>query len=209
MLRVREIFPTIQGEGRWTGAPALFVRLQGCDVGCPWCDTKESWPVDAEVQMVIRGRDLALHLLEERNANPAYHRIVLTGGEPCIYDLRPATGALHGYGFRSQIETSGTYPVKCHNDAWVTVSPKWDMPGGREVLDEALGRANELKCVVGKPEDVERAVGCWTHYQRSQGVQLFLQPLWGSQKALELCVVACQETGAHLSVQSHKYLGLP
>lgn len=209
-LRIREIFPTIQGEGRWTGAPSLFVRLQGCDVGCPWCDTKESWPYDAkDILVALPGRELARYLIELYGARPGYHQIVITGGEPAAYDLRDTTEGLVSRGFTVSLETSGTYPIRVHDDTWVTVSPKWDMPGGRAVRDDALERANELKCVVGKPADIERALCAWTPRQRANGCQLFLQPLSQSKAATALCVTACLETGAHLSAQTHKYLDLP
>ena len=209
-LRIREIFPTIQGEGRYTGAPSVFVRLQGCDVGCPWCDTKESWDFGAhDILVVVRGRDLADLLRAQHGAKPGIHHIVITGGEPAAYDLLEATAGLIARGFTVSVETSGTYPLRVHDDTWVTVSPKWDMPGGRKVRDDVLYRANELKCVVGKDADVDRAVDAWLPEQRANGVQLYLQPLSMSSKATELCVAACLETGAHLSPQTHKHLGLP
>lgn len=209
-LRVREIFPTIQGEGHWAGAPALFVRLQGCDVGCPWCDTKESWDFGApDILIALPGTALPDYLVKHYGANPAVHHIVLTGGEPAAYDLVVLTTMLISRGFRVSLETSGTYPIRVHDDTWVTVSPKWDMPGGRKVRDDALYRANELKVVVGKAEDIERGVNAWGHAQRAAGCQLYFQPLSQNAKATALCVDACLETGAHLSPQTHKYLGLP
>lgn len=208
-LRVREIFPTIQGEGRWSGAPSIFVRLQGCDVGCPWCDTKESWDFGApDILVALPGRVLVDYLVKHYGAKPSIHHIVITGGEPAAYDLVEATTALCTRGFAVSLETSGTYPIRVNDEVWVTVSPKWDMPGGRKVRDDALYRANELKVVVGKAADVDRAMDTWTHGQRANGCQLYLQPLSQSSKATEICVAACLDTGAHLSPQTHKYLGL-
>lgn len=209
LLRVSEIYPTIQGEGRFTGAPAMFVRLQGCDVGCPWCDTKHTWDRDADVLVELEDRYLASYLQSHYAAKPGVHHVVITGGEPASYDLLRGTTNLCGSGYRTAIETSGTYELRVHEDVWVTVSPKWNMPGGRKVLDSVLYRANELKCVVGKAEDVEAALAAWSTAHRARGVQLYLQPLSQSPKATKLCIDACLETGAHLSAQTHKYLQLP
>ncbi len=140
---VNEVFETLQGEGVFTGVPAIFVRLQGCPVGCPWCDTRQTWDKLEHNQVkpadVIRtdgsiGR-WALHdaksLLEAFKLQGFNARhIVITGGEPCLYPLTEMTEAFNAAGFRTQIETSGTFEVNCSADTWVTVSPKVGMKGG-------------------------------------------------------------------------------
>ena len=121
------MFETIQGEGVYTGVPAIFVRLQGCPVGCPWCDTKHTWTLDENlidsVDAVVNKSeeserffgisDLGLLALFEQQGYNAKH-VVITGGEPCMYDLTGLTELLHERGFTSQIETSGTYGAQTH-----------------------------------------------------------------------------------------------
>lgn len=156
MLPINEIFETIQGEARKAGTPSVFVRLQACPVRCPWCDTKHTWFVDPErrvsiADMMIKTEDthtLAMMSPEDVllavQAFSARH-VVITGGEPALYDLRPLTTLLVGSGFSVQLETSGTQAILANPYTWVTVSPKVGMPGRRSVLAEALRRANEIK----------------------------------------------------------------
>jgi len=196
MFRVTELFPTIQGEGRFTGEPSTFIRLQGCDVGCPWCDTKHTWDFEGPAA------DMVLDELVVRCREADQRHVVITGGEPCAQDLHPLTSTLIGNGHTVQIETSGTYEVHVHRETWVTCSPKFSMPGGREVRDDALRRADEIKLVVGKAADVDRAL------QLLNYGPVWLQPLSQNQKATDLCVQACLEHGFRLSVQTHKYIGV-
>jgi len=202
MLPISEIFLTIQGEGMNVGRPAMFVRTQGCDVGCPWCDTKHSW-LEIEAKMTFAEPELVRVLENEYGLLP-HHLVVITGGEPCAHNLREFTGLLHDKGYNVQIETSGTYDVQCDARTWVAVSPKIDMPGGRTLSDQAMARANELKFVVGKEEDVDTAMAIWAHHR----VPLSLQPVSQNKKATALCVEACLRTGAHLSLQTHKFIGI-
>ena len=155
-LNINEMFETIQGEGAHTGIPSIFVRLQGCPVGCPWCDTKHTWTLDnalvTTAQQVIDKTNESEHFFEidenkllslfSEQGYVAKH-VVITGGEPCMYDLRPLTTLLHNNGFSTQIETSGTYEVLCDDRTYVTVSPKINMKGGMPVLLSALERANK------------------------------------------------------------------
>jgi len=200
MLPISEIFLTVQGEGIHAGTPAMFVRLQGCDVGCPWCDTKHSW-LAINAKMTAAPAELVRVLVHEYGLLP-HHLVVITGGEPCTYDLRELTATLHDKGYKVQIETSGTYPVKCDDRTWVTVSPKIDMPGKRPIVASAIERADEIKFVVGKEEDVDTAIAM------SGETHLYLQPVSQSKKATQICVDACIRTGAHLSLQTHKYIGI-
>ena len=219
MLPVNEIFETVQGEASWTGTPAVFVRFQGCDVGCPWCDTKHTWAVDpakevpAAVMFTKRADsgtyarffpgDLVLQILSTTTAR----HVVLTGGEPALYDLTALSRVLIEAGRSVQLETSGTSKIQIDAAAFVTLSPKLNMPGGLEVRQDAIIRGDELKWPVGKPADVERLKHFLTAY-RFSGKRVWLQPLSQSPKATALCIAAATQNGWRISVQTHKFLGL-
>ncbi len=142
------MFEIIQGEGVFTGVPAVFVRLQGCPVGCAWCDTKQTWEtLDSDQtsfsQILLKTNDAptwcqatAQEVVQRYQAQgyQAKH-IVITGGEPCIYDLTELTQAFEAMGCRCQIETSGTYEVCATENTWVTVSPKVAMKGKLPILE--------------------------------------------------------------------------
>lgn len=211
MLPVNEYFTTIQGEARFTGTPCLFIRLQGCDVGCAWCDTKHTWdlsnPVDHVDGKQTDSDSFAYYseesLLELAKSSGVKH-VVLTGGEPAAYDLTKLTGLLHDEGFSVQIETSGTYEIKCDSRTWVTVSPKIGMAGGRKVLESALKRANEIKHPVGKAKDLINLV----ELIGDETENVWLQPLSQNEKSTSICVKAAMDKGYKLSVQTHKYIGV-
>ncbi|MBO4221969.1 7-carboxy-7-deazaguanine synthase QueE [Bradyrhizobium neotropicale] len=213
-LPLNELFETIQGEGSKTGMPSTFVRLQGCEVGCPWCDTKHTWHMteaapllevldktgsDARFAWVSVGQ--LVHLVSERRSR----HVVLTGGEPCQYDLETLTAQLLDAGLSVQIETSGTEPVRAEADVFVTLSPKLNMPGGRTIVEATLERADEVKMPIGKLDDVtrlERLLSRRKSLLTQQ--QIWLQPLSESQKATELCRQAAAERGWRVSLQMHK-----
>jgi 7-carboxy-7-deazaguanine synthase len=218
MIPVNEVFETFQGEAFWTGTPSVFLRLQSCGVGCPWCDTKHTWELKPE--NVIDVATMADKLLDA----PTYARmtvadimgllgtftarhIVITGGEPCLYDLTELTQAILASGRRVQIETSGTQPIRVATGSWVTVSPKIGMPGGFKVLADALARADEVKLPVGKMIDIERldALLVETGVKPST---VWLQPLSQSDKATALCVDVATARDYRVSLQVHKYLGV-
>lgn len=209
MYPVNEYFTTIQGEARWTGTPSFFLRLQGCDVGCHWCDTKHTWKLEnliASVSDKTEDTDGYTYLTVESIINlvkeSGVKHVVITGGEPATYNLNPLTIGLLEQGFTVQLETSGTYEINCHPNVWVTVSPKENMKGGRSVLDSAISRADEIKYPVGKQRDVEAA-------RKYLGdVRVWLQPLSQSKKATELCVEACLTEGFNLSIQTHKFINV-
>ena len=158
---INEIFQSVQGEGSFTGVPSIFVRFQGCPVGCPWCDTQHTWVVDEAQQIPIHdlakksqdaptysGFSLADLLAEFTRREYTAHHVVITGGEPCMHDLVLLTTGLIEAGYSVQIETSGTFDIRVHADTFVTVSPKINMPGKYPVLETALQRANEIKHAV-------------------------------------------------------------
>jgi len=220
LLPVNELFPTIQGEGTWTGTPATFVRLQGCPVGCPWCDTKYTWPIegaDERPLSSILAKDAATSstfasisvpvLVAAVKQNPERH-VVLTGGEPCLYDLGSLSAALLEEGFSVQVETSGTHPVRIDSRAWVTVSPKIDMPGGFPVLPAALRRADEIKHPVGTRRDVQRLLDLLADAELDPVPPIYLQPLSGSPKATALCIEAARHKGWRVSIQVHRFIGV-
>ncbi|MEO6959504.1 MAG: 7-carboxy-7-deazaguanine synthase QueE [Burkholderiaceae bacterium] len=217
MFLVNEVFQTIQGEASYTGTPALFLRLQGCPVGCPWCDTKHTWRVAPEHAVAISV------MLEKQSDAPTFARmtwqdlvdtvrkfqarhVVITGGEPCCYDLTQLTSELIGLGYSVQVETSGTYPVCVHPQTWVTVSPKIGMPGGLTVLPDALWRANEIKHPVGREQDIDnlRVVLRGANPK----ALVWLQPLSQSRRATALCIREATTNGWRVSVQTHKFLGV-
>lgn len=210
-LPVNEYFTTIQGEARFTGTPCLFIRLQGCDVGCGWCDTKHTWdlsnPVDHVDGKQIESDSFAYYSEEALMAlakSSGVKHVVLTGGEPATHDLTKLTGLLHDEGFSVQIETSGTYEIKCDSRTWVTVSPKIGMAGGRKVLESALTRANEIKHAVGKAKDLINLV----ELIGDETENVWLQPLSQNEKSTSICVKAAMDKGYKLSVQTHKYIGV-
>ncbi|GGA73699.1 7-carboxy-7-deazaguanine synthase [Neiella marina] len=219
---INEVFQTIQGEGVHTGVPALFVRLQGCPVGCAWCDTKHTWDVEADDEVdsnIIVSKKVdspqytkldseQLVNLFQQQGYQARH-VVITGGEPCMYDLTPLTGYLIANGYSVQIETSGTYPIKAAEQTWVTVSPKVGMKGGMKVLTEALQRADEIKHPVARQQDIdnldELMVGAELN---SADVFVCLQPISQKARATRLCMETCIARNWRLSVQTHKYIGI-
>ena len=136
--------------------------------------------------------------------------IVITGGEPCIYDLQPLTSAFEAIGCRCQIETVGTSEVLCSDNTWVTVSPKIAMKGKLEVLDSALQRANEVKHPVKTQKDIESTWGCATQHVHNANLKptSALQPISQKPRATELCMETCIKRNWRLSIQTHKYLNI-
>lgn len=218
MLKVNELFETIQGEGVWTGTPAIFLRLQGCPVGCAWCDTKHTWEVDPDQESsfdIVKNKkvdsqrwcqisveDILLHCMERYTAR----HLVITGGEPCMYDFVSLTSQFEKAGFTCQIETSGTFDVKVSESAWVTVSPKLGMKGGFNMKAQALSRANEIKHPVGTHKDIENLHELLSKFDVHNNIVLALQPISQKTRATELCIEACIKNNWRLSIQTHKYL---
>lgn len=218
-LPVNEIFETFQGEAHFTGTPAIFIRLQGCDVGCPWCDTKHTWALDPANEIPAEqvaakvedaptfGRMTVEQLVTECSARPSRH-VVITGGEPARYNLLPLSRALASAGKSVQLETSGTQPVKIDARAWVTVSPKIGMPGGFGIRQDAMQRADEIKYPVGKPADINELQALLAHGHQRVDAGVWLQPLSQHKRATELCMIAARHYGWRVSLQTHKFLGV-
>lgn len=220
-LNINEMFETIQGEGAHTGIPSIFVRLQGCPVGCPWCDTKHTWEIKADLSVtpaavINKGQESETYFISDEAALLAQFSIegyvakhvVITGGEPCMYDLRPLTKLLHDNGYSTQIETSGTFEVLCDARTYVTVSPKLNMKGGYDVLVSALERANEIKHPIAMQKHIDELDALLANVSSLEGKQVCLQPISQQKRATELAVKTCIERNWRLSLQTHKYIGI-
>jgi organic radical activating enzyme len=194
---VMEHFYTLQGEGHHQGSAAYFIRLGGCDVGCVWCDVKESW--DASAHPMMESADL-VSLIKKTAAEI----VVITGGEPLMYDLAPLTGALKDAGLRTHLETSGAYPLSGEWD-WICVSPK----KFKAPLPELLPKAHELKVIIYNASDFD-----WAEKYAallSPDCRCFLQPEWSRAALMTPGIV--EYVKAHprwqLSLQVHKYINVP
>ncbi|WP_323902712.1 7-carboxy-7-deazaguanine synthase QueE [Aeromonas hydrophila] len=218
---INEIFQTIQGEGVFTGLPAIFVRLQGCPVGCPWCDTRHTWGVDPAREVGVQA------VLDCSNESDGWSKmsteqilasfqqlgyqarhVVITGGEPCLYDLQDLSAALIEAGYQVQIETSGTSEIQTHEQTWVTVSPKINMKGGLPVLVSALERANEIKHPVATERHVEELDALLATARLRENVVIALQPISQKPRATQLAMATCIARNWRLSIQTHKYLDI-
>ncbi|WP_258006722.1 7-carboxy-7-deazaguanine synthase QueE [Vibrio diazotrophicus] len=221
MYKVNEMFETIQGEGVFTGVPAVFVRLQECPVGCAWCDTKQTWEANEQDQqsfdqVIVKTGDSPnwcsasaqqIIAMYQSQGYTAKH-IVITGGEPCIYDLVPLTQAFEEIGCQCQIETSGTFEVKATKDTWVTVSPKVAMKGKLPVIESALLRANEIKHPVATDKDIENLDQLLQSANVPESTVIALQPISQKPRATQLCIDTCVARNWRLSIQTHKYLSI-
>lgn len=196
-LPVMEHFYTLQGEGFHQGRAAYFVRLGGCDVGCVWCDVKESW--DAAAHPLLSIEDL----LAEIKKTPA-EIVVVTGGEPLMHNLDAFTGALQNAGLRTHIETSGAHPLSGRWD-WICLSPK----KFKAPLPGILQQAHELKVVVYHPSDFQWAEQYAT--EMASGCRLYLQPEWTKSGTVTPMLVDYIKTHPRwtLSLQVHKYIQVP
>lgn len=192
-----EEFYTIQGEGFYQGEAAYFIRLGGCEVGCVWCDVKESWDVNAHPAVPVNA--IAAHA-RESGANIA----VVTGGEPLMHNLDALTGELKAAGLRTNIETAGVYPVTGTWD-WICLSPKKFMAPHTSVPP----LANELKVVIYHKSDFAWAEEYAARV--SAQCELFLQPEWS--RADEVIPMIVEYVKAHprwkVSLQLHKYMNIP
>ena len=196
-LPVMEHFYTIQGEGRHQGRAAYFIRLGGCDVGCVWCDVKDSW--DASKHPLISIEELITTVAK----TPA-KLVVITGGEPLMHDLTTLTASLKANGFETNIETSGAHPLSGMWD-WICLSPK----KFKAPLKDVIPFANELKVVIFNKTDFE-----WAEKYAAQVAshcKLYLQPEW--DKASTVTPLIIDYIKAHpqwqLSLQIHKYINVP
>ncbi len=220
LYKINEVFETIQGEASFTGTPSIFLRLQGCPVGCAWCDTKQTWDVDNVYKVSLDDTvekkadsdhwaeataEQVLALFKERGYNAKH--VVITGGEPCMYDLNPVCELLHANGYSTQIETSGTFEILVPEQTWVTVSPKINMRGGYKVLRSAMQRADEIKHPVAMQKHVEELEDLFLKTSVNPRL-VYLQPISQKTSATKLAIETCIAKNWRLSVQVHKYLGI-
>ena len=189
-----ETFTSVQGEGVHTGVPSFFIRLAGCDVGCVWCDVKESW--DKEKHPL-----LSLDSLVEAAVGSGVKVVIVTGGEPTMHDLSPLTEALRNEGMRIHLETSGTQKLTGLFD-WITFSPK----KFKAPLEEYFQLANELKVVINHKSDIE-----WSHElsaRMNEHAQWFMQPEWDKREIMLPLIFEWVLKNPHwrVGLQIHKYM---
>lgn len=196
-LPLMEDFYTIQGEGFYQGSAAYFIRLGGCDVGCVWCDVKESWDVNAHPSVSV-------DTMMERAKASGTEIVVVTGGEPAMHDLTTLTRALNANGMRTHIETSGVYPLTGQWD-WVCFSPK----KFKEPHPSVFAQADELKVIVYNKSDL-----AWAEEFAAvvrPDCQLYLQPEWSKEKEMLPLIIDYVKANPQwqVSLQVHKYMNIP
>ena len=188
-----ETFHSIQGEGAWTGVNAFFIRLGGCDVHCPWCDTKQSW--NSKLHPQRSTEDL---VTEAKAVNPAI--VIITGGEPLMHNLNHLTAAIKKLGMQVHLETSGSHPFSGNFD-WVTFSPKQFKPPHPSIY----AHVNEIKVVVVNKYDLK-----WAEQQAalvSPQAYKYLQPEWNTPQSKELIFdYILRYPQWRISLQTHKLL---
>ncbi len=196
-LPLVEAFYTIQGEGFHQGKAAYFIRLGGCDVGCVWCDVKESWDASAHLLQTVS------EMVRQAKKHPARIAVV-TGGEPLMHDCSALTHELHEAGFQTHIETSGAYPLSGEWD-WICLSPK----KFKHPLQDVIERADELKVVIYHPSDFK-----WAESYAEKvnpACRLFLQPEWSKREVVMPLISSyiMENPGWEFSIQLHKYIHMP
>lgn len=204
-LPVMEHFYTIQGEGYHQGKAAYFLRLGGCDVGCVWCDVKDSWDADKHpkfdideiVNFVVEGSSV-------KDNTVMAVMVVITGGEPLMHSLDQLTGKLKDKGFLTNMETSGSHPLSGNWD-WICLSPK----KFKAPLPEVIAAAHELKVVIFNKSDFE-----WAEQFAAQvnpDCKLYLQPEWDKASTVTPLIIDYikQHPKWRISLQVHKYMNIP
>ena len=192
-----EHFYTIQGEGFYQGNAAYFIRLGGCDVGCVWCDVKDSWDATKHPLMSV---DFLCNEVKKTAAKI----VVITGGEPLMHNLTELTSALHAVGLQTNIETSGSHNLSGSWD-WICLSPK----KFKAPLPESLQVANELKIIIYNKSDF-----AWAEEYAAQvapACKLYLQPEWSKEKEMIPLMVEYIKDNPkwEMSLQLHKYINVP
>ena len=196
-IPLMEDFYSLQGEGFYSGRSAYFIRIAGCDVGCVWCDVKESWnesdhPVVPIPDIIARVKKSGTEF------------VVITGGEPAMYDLTELTASLQSLNVEIAIETSGAYKLTGQLD-WVCLSPKkFKLP-----LEENYAKANELKMIIFNKHDLK-----WSEELKAKVVKsckLYIQPEWSKEKEMLPLMInyVKKNTYWNISLQTHKYLNIP
>lgn len=195
-LPVMESFYTIQGEGYYKGSAAYFIRIAGCDVGCHWCDVKESW--DSDIYPIKSVNEIV------QNVNNKCEIVVITGGEPLIWDMNPLTELLKENNFKTHLETSGSHKLTGDWD-WICLSPK-----KRKIpLNQVYKKADELKIIIYNKHDLKFAEE--EAKKVSKNCILYLQPEWGKRDQMMPIIVdyIMNNVKWKVSLQTHKYLNIP
>jgi len=196
LLPLMEAFYTLQGEGYHKGSAAYFIRIGGCDVGCHWCDVKESWDANLHLPTPIE------HIVNQ--AKQYSDTVVVTGGEPLMWNMDPLCKALHGQGMQVHIETSGAYALTGTWD-WFCLSPKKN----KRPLQAAYDYADELKVIIYNKDDFKFAEeqAAWV----APNCKLFLQPEWSRREKVMPLIVdyVLANPKWKASLQTHKYLNIP
>jgi 7-carboxy-7-deazaguanine synthase len=196
-LPVVEVFRTIQGEGYHTGKAAVFIRLAGCDICCNWCDSRNSWNADDWPKLPVT-------VIAERVLDFQIRDVIISGGEPLQHDLSLLTNFLHRNNRKVFLETSGASPITGNWD-WICLSPKRNAPP----LNTIYPLANEMKVVVSSEADFDWADDQSKHL--NSNCLLYLQPEWSAQKQIIPLITdyILENPVWMLSLQSHKYIGIP
>ncbi|WP_341655940.1 7-carboxy-7-deazaguanine synthase QueE [Blattabacterium cuenoti] len=197
---ITESFYSIQGEGHYYGIAAYFIRFGGCNIKCDWCDTKESWNIKKKDFVPIH------KIIANVNNNHTVRTVIITGGEPTMWNLSPLIKELKKKGYRIHIETSGSYPIKEKYVDWITISPKKiKLP-----IPENYKKINELKIVISDENDFSFAEEQAT-YIESPNCFLFLQPEWNKTFRIipEIISYIKKNPKWRISFQIHKMLNLP
>ena len=197
ILPLMEEFYSVQGEGYYTGNSAYFLRIGGCDVGCHWCDVKESW--DAKLHPPTKVLDMILNIL-----NFPTETVVVTGGEPLMWNMSFLTKSLKKKGLRTHLETSGSHELSGEWD-WICLSPK----KFQKPLNKINPIADELKIIVKNKSDFK-----WAEKQRdgvSEKCKLYLQPEWSNKEKMTPLIIdyVMDNPEWQISLQTHKYLQIP
>ncbi|AER40481.1 MAG: 7-carboxy-7-deazaguanine synthase QueE [Flavobacteriales bacterium] len=196
---IKETFYSLQGEGHYFGIAAYFIRFGGCNIQCDWCDTKYSWKIKKKDFLTIS------QIINNIN-NEKVKTIVITGGEPTMWDLSPLTRILKKKGYRIHVETSGSYPIDEKNIDWITLSPKKK----KRPLEENYKKMNELKIIIDDESDFffaeEQAL-----YAKKNNCIFILQPEW--KKTIKIIPKIISYIKNHpkwkISLQIHKILNIP
>ncbi len=196
-LPLMEHFYTLQGEGRFTGHASYFIRLGGCDVGCVWCDVKDSW--DASKHPLVPIAEIVASVVASGTKIA-----VITGGEPMMHNLDLLTDMLKSKGIRTHVETSGAHPLSGSWD-WICLSPK----KFKAPLDEMIAVAHELKTVIYNKTDF-----AWAEQHAakvSKDCLLYLQPEWSKADEMNPLIIDYVKANPQwiLSLQTHKFLDIP
>lgn len=196
-LPIVEEFYTLQGEGHFSGHAAYFIRIGGCDVGCLWCDTKESWNVSKHSFKQVDD------LIKKAAACPASFAVI-TGGEPLMYNLDYLCEGMKSAGVKTSLETSGAYPLSGSWD-WICLSPKIH----KRPIPELFGYASELKIVIAVEKDIEWAIKNSSYV--NSACELYLQPEWSVFRTILPVIIEFVKLNPiwKVSLQTHKFMRIP